>query len=543
MMWLESHDGTVIFDLMGARTYVDRRAPEVVQIARDGIKGLIPPWRSIDQKGASQDGVTWVDSLYDPAEVALTVDITARDAVWLRKVVRDLIASLDTKQTAKLHFWTHQMGHWWTDLRWFKTPPDANRIAARRKHKMTLVTRADNAFWKSDPSVDLWQPTYEAMSDTFNFVAGSPTAETLGDNWPLHYFGDGEGYVRADGSKVTWKDQSGWFTADRSVVCGPYKDFSTLRDNQAVVAKLGSAPQAALPHSGFNEVWGRMGRNVDGTWNGHGVRLRTGLGQMELSRFNNFIETKMKQQVMWVPPRADGEEWLLALGTDADPRVFTVYRNGMEVMTHKENGTGSALGAAYRGIGFGLGASGALIEQASPGSVKKISAADNIVSMQEGFLRLVNVGDQPMYPSFTCFGPGNFTFWVNATDTVTFGPLLPNQVVRIDTDPRNRAVHDLTSRPPTPQEQKQWQKVLDELLDFGTNSPQLAQQIKSQWGILPPQGNLYSLLKGRWSTESAVPAKPAGESAQPHYIKVQITEGMASSKVIASGTPMRRYPL
>jgi hypothetical protein len=543
MMWLESHDGTVVFDLMGGRTIVDRRAPEVVQIARDGIKGLIPPWRTVDQKGASQDGITWVDSLYDPAEVTLTVDITGRDHIWLRKVVRDLIASLDTRKTAKLHFWTHQAGHWWTDLRWFKTPPDTNRLGAHRKHRMTLVTRADNAFWRTDPSVDMWQPAYDAVSDTFDYLAGSASATSLGANWPLHYLESGDGYIYADGSKARWADEAGLFTADRTVIAGPYKDFATLRDQQAVAMKLGSVAEYAFPHGGYNDIWVRMGRNVNGTWNGYGVRMRIGSGGMVLSRFNNFIETEMARQLMWWPQKSGGEEWLLAAGTDADPRVFTLYRGGMEVMTHKEKGTGSALGSAYRGIGFGMGAAGAILWQATPATVKRVAAADNIVSVQEGYLRLVNVGDQPMYPTFTVFGPGSFTFWVNDTDTVTFGPLLPNQVVRIDTDPRNRSVQDLTSRPPTPQEQQQWQKVLDELLTFGTNSPQLAQQIKSQWGILPPQGNLYSLLKGRWSTDSAIPPKPAGESARPVFLKVQVTNGMASTKVIASGTPLRRYPL
>ena len=66
---------------------------------------------------------------------AVTVVATARDRVHLRQVIRDLIASLDTKQTAKLHFWSHQLGHWWAPLRWFKTPPDANSIAAKRRHR------------------------------------------------------------------------------------------------------------------------------------------------------------------------------------------------------------------------------------------------------------------------------------------------------------------------------------------------------------------------------------------------------------------------
>lgn len=630
-MWLESADRSVVIDLMGGRSMTDRRAPESVQLLRDGIKGLVPPWRTIDQKGATQDGVTWIDSLYDPAEVTLTVMAVGRDQVHVREVVRHLIGALDTKAPCRLHFWTQDAGHWWADLRWFKTLPDVNNIAHARRQRLTLVMRADDAFWRSDDSVDLWAPSYEAMSDTFNFTAGSAEATSLGENWPLFYIDQGGGYISADGSKAVWNDQPGWNTGDRSVVAGPYKDFATDTDYQIVIMTTGSSPQFAIPKSGFNDAWVRMGRNVDGTWDGYGVRFRVGWSTAELARFNGFVtdsataavtlpasfgamtyttipgldpadfageelvyalnsntgtardlwlrcrvqgsavqllnplslgsitvaigdqfrtvrKTVMAHRKLWWPPKISGDTWTILAGIEGDPRLFTVQRNGLDLLTYKEGDAASAMGADYRGIGFGMSANGMLITQATPASVKKIVAADNITVAQEGYLRRTNIGDQGQFDRLTVFGPGTFRFWIGpdagAQDYVEFGPLLPNQVVQIDTDPRHRSVQDLTSVPPTQQELTAWQKVIDKFLDnLGGASSPLITQIKSQWGILPPQGALYSLLKGRFSDAAAIPPKSPGASVKPYYVKVSVDNGTAQSKVIAAGTPRRRYPL
>lgn len=547
MMWLVSHDRSVTFDLLGGKAICDRTAPESVQIQKDGISGLIPPWRTIDQKGASQDGITHVDSLYDPAEVTLDVLAKGRDPERLRKVMGDLIGSIDAIRTAELHWWTHQAGHWWAPLRWFKPPPGVNSPAARRSHRMKLVLRADNAFWRTDPDVDLWGFSYDALSDPFSYVSGSAVATTLGANWPLRYTGTG-GYVKADGSKVVWIDDLAGLTKTREVVIGPYKGFATTTDNQVITVQTGSAFEPALPESAYNDIWGRMGRNPDGTWNGTGVRMRVGWGYVELARFRNFTKTIMFTRPLLIGPSLAGETWQLVCGKPGDSRMFAGYRNGLELFSHKEPGTASDIGADYRGVGFGMQASAGLVSQATPSSVKKVTAGDNAEVTQEGFLRRSNCGDQKMHDTYTCFGPGVFRFWLGPdagpNEFVEFGPLLENQVVQIDSDPRNRSVHDLTSKPPTPQALTDWEKALAGFLDFvgGSDAP-LVEAIKSQWGITPPQGNLYSLLKGRWSDRSAIPPKTVGAPVKPHTVKVSITGGNAASRIIASGVPQRRYPL
>lgn len=323
---LRAYDDSIWFDLMGGRAIPDRyTAPEVVILKRDGLKGLIPPWRTIDQKGATEDGVHFVDALYDPIEVVANVSCRGRDGRRTRKVVGDLIASIDVKKTSQLSWFTQDMGYWWADLRWFKTPPDVMMVGGQhRRQDLTLILRADNGFWRSYDS---------------------------------------------------------------------------------------------------------------------------------------------------------------AAGLDA------------------------ASGTA--------------------------------------FLDRINVGDQPMFDRYTCFGPGTFRFadGPGSTQMVEFGPLLPGQVAQIRTDPRKRSVVDLTAKPPSTQERAQFQDAMNSLASFTS----VLSVFQSIFGILgtgpvPPQGNLYSLLKGRFSDNAAIPAKSPGNPAETKHVKVEIVGGDANTMILCAGTPQRRLP-
>ena len=319
---LRAYDDSIWWDLMGGRAIADHSAPEAVLIKSNGLKGLVPPWRTIDQKGATEDGIHFVDALYDPIEISMEVVVRARNGMWLRRTVSELIASIDAKRTSELSWFTNEMGKWWSDIRWFKSPPDVFTPGGQaRRQDLTLVLRGDNGFWR-----------------TFN-------------------------------------------------------------------------------------------------------------------------------------------------------------------------------------------------------SVDTLTAS--------GFVHLSNPGDQPMFPRFTCFGPGTFKFadGPNSTQMVQFGPLLAGQVAQIPTDPRRRGVVDLTQKPPSIQEQSQWEKAMLDLKSF----TQVLSVFQSIFGILgigpvPPQGNLYSLLSGRFSDNSAIPAKSPGAPIQTKAVKVEITGAGAQTRVIAAGTPLRRLP-
>lgn len=554
VMKLTAYDGSVEFYLMGGHAIPDRvNAPEAVHIPRDGLKGLIPPWRHIDQKGATEDGVTHIDALYDPIEVELKVVCKGRDAVHTRRVVRDLIASIDAKQESELSWLTLDQGYWWAPVRWFKgAPPDPLIGAQNNTQPLTLRLRADSGFWRSFDHTDTFQFAYESMLDTF--ATDHSDDENLGPDWPQYYTGSGDGYCSTTSSPF---EQARWYESgneEREVVNGPYKDFHTETDNQVVEMVLGSLPEIRFLGGAYNDLWGRMGRNPDGSWNGDGVRARIGmqglLGWIKLSKFHNFAETTMFERVMLIPPLF-GEKFTLVCGDSSNPRLFKVLRNGLPILTHKETGANlSEMGSNHRGVGFGMAAGAGVLSQRSPAWVRKVSAGDNAEVTQSGFLQRVNIGDQPMYDDYTIFGPASSVrIWdgPGSDEFVEFGPILANQIVFLRTDPRSRTtlVQDLTVVPPSPQELNIFQQAVKAFSSFafGNNVPPLMRTIESLFGIRPPQGNLYKYLKGRFSERAAIPPKSPGNPAKPYYVRVEIQGGNADSKIIASGTPLRRWPL
>lgn len=540
---LTSYDESVVLDMMGGRSIPVRNRPESVQIPKDGLKGLIAPWDQVDQKGATEDGVTNVDSLYQPTEIELTALCKGRDAKRTRRVVRTLIDSIDAKQQSELSWFTQEMGRWWTKVRWDKgAPPDPYAGAQHNRQRLSLRLRADDAFWRTYDDVSDFRFTYQAGFEGFTFT----TDEDLGDDWTLAYSGDGGGFIRSNGEQAVWVDdpEDPILTEGRSVVC-LRDDYASDDDTQVITIELGSFPEWSFPDNAYNDVWGRTPTDTsDGTPGDNGVRLRIGIGWIRLSYFVDGVETVLRQRPL-IPP-LKGEKFTLVCGYQGDPFLFKVKRNGIDIMSVKDAAGGSHIGADYRGAGFGMHAGAALLTQATPAAVAYWSAGTNVTSTQSGFLKCVNIGDQKCYYRYTLFGPGTFkiALFPGSTEFVEFGPLLPNQVVQLRTDPRKGGLRDLTSVPPTPQQLTDFQEALKDFISFatGNNVPPLLQQIESLFGIKPPQGNMWSLMKGRFTSKGGVPAKPAGGNAQPYYVACSIDGGNADSKILAAGTPLRRYP-
>lgn len=544
----QAYDDSMVFHLMGPLAPTPGVQPGIV-IADDSIKGLIPSWRTLDQVGANQDGVTFQDAVYEPAELDLMVEAHGRNPTETRQVIRDWISAWDAKKQGELSVFTPEQGLWWAKARWLKAPTDPLMNPWGNRQRFLWTARLDNAFWRSYDSVGQWQMTYEAMKDTFGYTAGSQSATSLGANWPLRYAGpETTGYIYTADGQARWEDADPLFnTDDREVVCGPYKDFNTSTDYQAVTMWWGSIPEIAMPDAAGNDVWVRMGRNGNGTWNGYGVRLRVKFGQITLSRFNNFVETQMVRKFLRLNP-LKADRFTLVAGYEGNARLFKVLRNGVEIAAHKEEGTGSALGASYRGIGFGMYAAGSFLTQATPANIKKITAGDNSTVSQQGYLTLTNIGDIDSWPRYLLYGPG--TFYIgngpDSQDYVEFGPILDGQVVLLETEPRLRSVVDLTpSTVETSDVLTPFQKLigLEKVLTLAANRnhPPLLRELESQFGVLPPQGNLYSYLTGRFS--NPIPAKTPGAAASTSTIWVKIDNGNASSRIVGAVTPYRRWPL
>lgn len=550
MMRLTAFDESVKFYLMGGHSIADPyAAPEAVHLL--GMKGLIAPWKHIVQKGATEDGVHHVDALLDPVEVQLDLACRGRNAKHTRRVYRHLIDSIDAIRQSRLDFFDHEAGYWWADVRWFQgAPPDP--VSGMKKavsQRVSLRLQADMGLWKSFDHCDSFTFTYDAMTDSFD-VDHRPT-QNLGDV-PQHYTGPGGGFCTSYNGQMTWWDdpENGFSTEWRRVINGPWPGFDTDTDNQVISQVHGGFQEWSVPDSGRNILGGRMNRNPDGSWAGDGVFVEYGGGYLRLYYTVNFVETTLRTWplgMLFGP--LPGEKFSLVCGYDDDPRMFKVLRNGLEILSVKESGTGSPLGLAHRGVGDGMFAGGALISQATPASIRKLSAGDNADVAQTGFLKRINIGDQRMYDDYTLFGPFKKVKIYDgpgSDEFIEFGPLLPNQIVFLRTDPRvhTTLVQDLTSVPPSPQELDIFQDALSKYLTFaGMNGTAFADQLKSQFGILPPQGNFYKYLTGRFSKNAAIPPKSPGVEAQPYYVKVSIEGGNADSKIIASGTPLRRYPL
>ncbi|GAA2436181.1 DUF7257 domain-containing protein [Mycolicibacterium llatzerense] len=512
LMRLKAFDGSIDMFMAGGLSKPYRfESPECVRIPKGGLKGLIAPWKHIDQKGAVQDGVSQLDALYDPIEVQADVVCYGRDGVHLHRVVRDVIAAIDAKQTSELGFLTLDEGYWWSDVRWFQGAAQntVDMGGPSRMHKIPLRLRADNGFWRTYAYTDQFEFTYESLVEDFEYT--NPT--DLGVNWP-QYFYDAEpladGLMVANGHSAKWAQNLG--LGERASVA-LRKDFTTTTNNQVITLYTDKLPATWYQPNAYNEIWGRC--NADPTtdlWDGDGIRARIGAkgfgGFVELSRFNNYVETVMKVEPLLVPPWW-GDTWKLVLGYEDNPRLYRLFRNGGQALAHKEKGTGSVMDASHRAAGFGM--RGGRKWPNVPANVKKITVGDNTTVAQNGFVQLINPGDQPMHWEATVFGPCSTTrIWdgpgAQEGEYVTVGPLSADQAITVRSDPKLRPAIEMPSS-------------------------------------VPLKKNVYRYVTGRFSDAAAIPPKSPGNPVQPYYLKVQIDDGNADSKVLISGVPLRRWPL
>jgi hypothetical protein len=565
---LRAYDNSISFALMGGESICDRTMPERVDIK--DLKGLVPPWKQIKQKGATQDGETFVTSLYDPCMVEMLAVAHGRNPAHTRQVVSRLVASIDAIQTSELSWYTQAMGRWWSLVRWFA--PHADNLAAIRNNRQPLSLRllAYDAFWRSYDYVRQFGFGYTAAQDTFSTDQGSG----LGSGWTVALSGSGTGGLTVNGNLTT--DNGGFGGPGNGQVVPTLQNnktavsrrvgYTSATDNQVIELDLGSFPQWFFDDTTFVDFWPRMLNT--GTPGTDGLRMRLGASTITLSSFTSGVETVLRQAPLTIPPKAGEANWTCVAGYPANARQYTLLRNGAAVFTFTESGATSHIGAGYRSSGFGLSTGSSAV----PPGVRRVSFGDNSTQSQSGFVQMVNAGDQPMWPRFTCFGPGTFVFGdgPSATNFVEFGPVLANQAVQIRTDPRKAGVVDLTSNPATPQDFNVWLTALQDITSFfsapsvggfrglatelqtltaieilsviaqGGATPPLLTTLQSYFGVVPPQGDLYSLLDGRFSQPT--PPKSPGNPCVPYQIPVAIENGNASSLIVAAGTPLRRLP-
>lgn len=541
-MAYRSYDDTAVYHLMGGMSIPDRyTAPESIRLK--SLSGLIAPWAPIEQKGATQDGTTFIDALYDPIDADMTVVATGKTPERTAQLIRDWIAAWDAREPGELSFFDHDSGRWWASVRWTRNPVDKIRGGNFTVQEFTWPFKAEDAFWRSYDHTDGFRFTYTQLDEEF---------ENL-DNWTIAYTGTGTGTVTARpqftgilGAIFGGGDwEAGWSNGNSRqgrTATLRRTGFTTTTDNQIAFIKFGSLPAWSPFDEAYNDIWLRMDNGTPGR---NGLRLRIQSFNIEVSYFVNGAETSLRN--MFIVPPGPGEVWGFAAGVDGDPRKYRVMRgDGMApVLTVKEPGIGSLLGSYYRGMGFGMESGTGALFELPPGSVRRFWGGDNSTQTQSGMLTRINVGDQPMWDRYTLYGPGTFRIGSGpgSTDMVQYGPLLPGQIVQIRSDPRKRGVVDLTVKPPSPQELQWWQQAMKDFVSFasGNNASPLERELLSKFGIKPPQGNMYSLLDGRFA--EPIPPKPVAGPAEAHNVLVEIVDGNADSKIVAAGTPLRRWPL
>lgn len=314
---------------------------------------------------------------------------------------------------------------------------------------------------------------------------------------------------------------------------------TTATDNQVISVTLGNLFEFPTGDASFIDIWGRMNTNDASPT---GIRLRIGPQWVRLSRFNAGVEKVLYQRPLLLLPLW-GEKWTLMCGSGKKARRFKVKRGDFTVIDFTESGTGSAMGAAYRGVGFGMESGDGVFHQQVPPSILDWQMGDNVEVTQTGQFELTNVGDQTAYPDIVVYGPGTFTFsdGPGKEPTIVFGPLTDGQIALVKTHPSKRGVYDLTAEQPE-QDLPGFQSFIKSLFSFAfnANTPPLAGWFQSLFGISPPQGSLYSLLKGRWTT--GVPPRSVMSAPESSVYSVKIEKGNADSKVIAALTPVRRWP-
>ena len=548
LVWITSWDGSSQIDLVGGDALADRfQAPECVQLTASP-KGLIASWTTIDQQGANEDGVTFLDAANEPLEIDLPVRCVARDGVHLRKVVRDMWAAFDTKKTSILHWWTPEMGYWFTPVRLFKPPAEGHRIGGQhRTYETMLRLRGDLGFWQGLADVGEFRFAYDAVSD--DFEVDYTERKDLGPDWAIHYQGRGGGYVYAAKGQARWRDDPArtFFTQGRTFVA-TRKGFESDTDYQVAEVDLGTM----LEFGAAVDIWGRTGHAADGSWNGYGTRVRVTGATIQLHAFNNYHATHIETWLT-APAPLPREKLRVEFGDPdvddgaGDPRVVRVRRGfvgaGVTALKARDDAGVGALGAAFRGVGFGGYAAGAVYTQGTPSAIRGFRAGDANAVTQSGFIERINVGTEPRFDRYTCYGPGTFEIAAGpgSTEMVKFGPLLPNQIMRLNSDGSKRRVSDFTRVPATPAELREYQ---DWLRDLNSHAPieSLGPQEAnaSLFGVVPPQGNVHRLIDG-WFTRP-IPAKSPGRPAEVHTVAVRISGGNANSRIVASGVPLRRYP-
>lgn len=528
-----SPEGDHIFYLSGPLAPMPGSQTGVV--LSKSIKGLHPIFNHLDYKGARQDGVTWADTVYDPAEIDMEIEFSGRNASELRQVVRDWFASWDPKKQCTLSWFTPEYGEWWCKPRLFKAPASPLTKSPGRHRRLPLdwTIRNDDAFWRSTDSISTFRFKHEDALDHFNRA----DSLSLGSDWYQSYTHPppADGALGISSGGVFWFEHG---TNANACICRHVSTSET--DYQVITISLTGLYEFPFPNTGYIDLLGRMNDASD-TF----VRFSLAANAISISAYVGGVLAWQVARPLLFPPIGT-ETFTFIVGTSAGtPRQYRVLRDGFEIATATDPGV-VQIGEDYRGWGFAVGVGAGFSSQKRPALINYWAAGDNNTVTQSGFLPLTNRGTEDVSPRYLCYGPGTFYIGngsgsTGAANMVSFGPLNPGQIALVDTDPRRRGVIDL-SPGQGPQPTSLQQQFLDGLrsLAVAQNFQPLLSAFQSLFGITPPQGPLYSKLSGRFTRP--IEGHLDGTPLVTEQVSVRIVGGNADSKIIGAITPLRRWP-
>lgn len=528
---LVSPEGEHIFYLSGPLAPMPGCQPGVVMTK--GVQGLHPAFNHLDYRGARQDGVTWADTVYDPAEMILDVEASGRTAAETRQVIRELISSLDPKKQCTLSWFTPEYGEWWCKPRLFRAPGETitQSHARHRRLPLKLSLRNDDAFWRSTDCTSTFRFIHADAYDSFDRA----DSLNLGPNWEQSYDHPERGALGIAGNTAFWYEGG---TQENQCFARHLSESST--DFQAITFQIANLYEFPFPGAGNIDLLGRL--SDDGQTF---VRFSMRANVIGLSAFVNGVNIWDVSRALVVPPLIN-ETFTFIVGTgEGTPRQFRVLRNGFDIFTATEPGN-SQIGSSFRGWGMRIGVGGGFFSQKRPAAIHYWSAGDNTSIEQSGFLTFTNRGTEPVYPKYLCYGPGTFYIGngsglIGAANPIQFGPLYPGQIAMVDTDPRRRGVIDLSPGqiPGSPSIQDQFGNALSALAYAGDFGPLLT-VFASLFGIVPIQGPLYSKLVGRFTRP--IEGHVDGTPLAAEQVSVVIDNANADSKIVGTITPLRRWP-
>jgi len=144
------------------------------------FEGLQPSFDLLDEQGARQDGISNLDTVWNPNVLSMVLEAGAPTVAEFRQVMRMWISSWNPPNVNTVSVFTPQMGSWWAPARQLKALPprtgsDSNQDPSLHlRFRFGFQARVDNAFWQGIDSVSVFPGgTYGTCPQTLTGGAAS----------------------------------------------------------------------------------------------------------------------------------------------------------------------------------------------------------------------------------------------------------------------------------------------------------------------------------------------------------------------------------